>query len=155
MIQPIQTQDQSILYDQDFYLWLETTAQLLKDRRFEEIDRVNLIEEIETMGRSEKKELKSRLIVIIEHLLKLKYWDAAKADNGKGWQGTVIEQRTQLALLLEDSPSLGGMVEAEFEDCYLKARDQALRKCQLPGAIFPLNPPFRPEDILDFDYFPE
>lgn len=155
MVYPVQTQDQSILYDQDFYLWLETTAQLLKDRHFEKIDLVNLIEEIETMGRSQKRELKSRLINIIEHLLKLQYWDAAKADNGRGWRGTIIEQRSQLELLLEDSPSLRRMVEVEFEDCYLKARDQALRKYQLPDAIFPLNPPFRSEDILDFDYFPE
>ncbi|MBV9390199.1 MAG: DUF29 domain-containing protein [Chroococcidiopsidaceae cyanobacterium CP_BM_ER_R8_30] len=76
-----QSQPTSPLYEQDFYLWLQQIAQLLKVRNFEEVDWDNLIEEIESMGRSEKRELKSRLIVLIEHLLKLMYWEAERENT--------------------------------------------------------------------------
>ena len=72
------------LYDQDFYLWLQTTSTLLEANKFDELDIKNLIEEINSMGRSEKKELKSRFITLIEHLLKLEYWQLEKENNARG-----------------------------------------------------------------------
>jgi hypothetical protein len=77
------------LYDQDFYLWLKTTAQLLKEKQFNQIDLENLIEEIETMGRSEKKSLKSNLIVLLLHLLKWQYQPNKRYGSGKA---SIIEQ---------------------------------------------------------------
>lgn len=143
------------LYEQDFYQWIQTTASLLKERHFDEVDWENVIEEIETMGRSEKKELQSRLITLIEHLLKLQYWEAEKAYNERGWRGTIVEQRNQLELSLEDSPSFKPILEEVFLDCYKKARNLILRKYQLSSNIFPSEPPFTIEDILNPDYFQE
>ena len=94
------------LYERDFHLWVKTNTQLLKNNRFHEVDWQNLIEELDSMGKREKRELKSRLIVLIEHLLKLKYWETERAANARVWRITAIEQRRQIQLLLEDSPTL-------------------------------------------------
>lgn len=149
-----QVQPKIPLYEQDFSVWIEKTAKLLKQRRFDEVDWDNLIEEIETMGRSEKKELKSRLIAIIEHLLKLIYWEAEKADNARGWRNTVIEQRNQLELVLEDSPSLKQVLINIFVECYQKERQNNLRKYELSSGMFPVEPCFTLEDVLNHDYLP-
>lgn len=142
------------LYEQDFYLWIQTTAQLLKEQCFEEVDWESLIEEIESMGRRERKELKSRLIVLIEHLLKLMYWDVEKAYNAKEWRSTVVEQRRQIALLLEASPSLRPWLGETFLDGCQNAREDALRKYQISSDIFPIEPPFTIADVLNSDYLP-
>jgi hypothetical protein len=150
-----QSQPTSLLYEQDFYLWLQQTAQLLKVRNFEEVDWDNLIEEIESMGRSEKRELKSRLIVLIEHLLKLVYWEAEKENNANGWRSTIVEQRNQIELSLEDSPSLKPLLVEIFLDCYGKARKNTLQKYQLSANFFPEEPPFQLEDVLNPNYLPQ
>ena len=98
------------LYEQDFYLWIQTTLAILKERKLEQLDIENLIEEIDSMGRSEKKELKTRLVVLIEHLLKLQYWTEEKDYNARVWRNTVVEQRRQIAYTLADSPSLKGIL---------------------------------------------
>jgi hypothetical protein len=143
------------LYEEDFYLWLQETAKLLKEQEFEKLDLKNLIEEIEAMGRSEKRELENRLTTIIEHLLKLIYWTDEKDYNARGWRGTVIEQRRQLHRLLKDSPSLKRLLPEILPDCYQAAREDTLKKYQLPSAMFPVEPPFTLEEILNSDYLPE
>jgi Domain of unknown function DUF29 len=150
-----QPQFNQILYDQDFYLWIQTTAKLLKEHRFDDVDWANLIEEIESMGRSEKKEVKSRLIVLLEHLLKLMYWEAEKTYNARGWRNTIVEQRRQISLSLEDSPSLRPLLGEMFPDCYRIAREDMLRKYQLSSDLFPTEPPFTLEDVLNSDYLPQ
>ena len=141
------------LYEKDFNLWLEATIKLLKETRFEEVDLENLIEELEAMGRSEKRELESRLITIIEHLLKLQYWTAEKEYNERGWRITVIEQRRKLIRLLKDSPSLKRFLEDIVVECYQTARKDTIKKYDLSSEIFPINSPFTVENILNTDYF--
>ena len=85
------------LYDQDFYLWIETISKQLKAGKFAEIDLANLIEEIESMGKSEKRELKSRLIVLLMHLLKWQYQPEKRSES---WRSTITEQRICIELLL-------------------------------------------------------
>jgi hypothetical protein len=92
------------LYDSDFALWIEDVAVKLRARDFDRIDVDNLVEEIESLGRSDKKEIKSRLTTLLAHLLKRLYIDSAY-DN-RGWELTIREQRKELMLLLEQSPSL-------------------------------------------------
>jgi len=145
----------SRLYEQDFYLWLQTTANLLKEKQLELVDFDNLIEEIESMGRSERKELKSRFTTLIEHLLKIKYWQAEKANNTRGWRQTIVEQRRQIEYLLEDSPSLRGLLAEQFGECYINARKDILKKYELETELFPSEPEFSLEDILNADYIPE
>ncbi|MBC5797706.1 DUF29 domain-containing protein [Sphaerospermopsis sp. LEGE 00249] len=146
--------DSKKLYEQDFYLWLQTTANLLENNKFDELDIKNLIEEINSIGRSEKKELKSRLITLIEHILKLEYWQLEKENNARGWRNTVAEQRLQIELTLEDSPSLRNMLDDIFEECYQKARQYILKRYQLSPNLFPENPPFSVTDVLNPDYLP-
>lgn len=147
--------DPSNLYDRDFYLWLQTTANLLKQRKLEMVDFDNLIEEIESMGRSERKELKSRLTVLIEHLLKMQYWQAEKVNNARGWRQTIVEQRRQLEYLLEESPSLRTLLAEVFGECYVNARKDILKKYELDAEMFPAEPAFTLEDTLNADYIPE
>jgi hypothetical protein len=149
-----QSETTKTLYEQDFYQWLETTAKLLKARHFEALDLENLIEEIESMGRSEKRELENRLIAIIEHLLKLLYWYSETEYNASGWRGTVIEQRRQVERLLKDSPSLKFFVGEIFLECYEIARKDILKKYELPPEMFPLHPPFGLTEALNPDYLP-
>jgi hypothetical protein len=142
------------LYAQDFYLWLQTTANLLEANKLDELDIENLLEEIKSMGRSEKKELKSRLITLIEHILKLEYWHLEKENNARGWRNTVAEQRLQLELTLEESPSLRNILNEIFDDSYRKARQYILKRYNLSPALFPEQPPFGIEDVLNSDYLP-
>ncbi|MBW4554846.1 MAG: DUF29 domain-containing protein [Trichormus sp. ATA11-4-KO1] len=142
------------LYEQDFYLWIQTTVKLLKERNLEQLDIDNLLEEIDSMGRSEKKELKNRLIVLIEHLLKLQFWIVEKDDNARGWRKTVVEQRRQILYILADSPSLKSILNNIFIDCYTDARKDTIRKYQLSSELFPQQPPFSLEQVLNEDFIP-
>ncbi|QQE67133.1 hypothetical protein GFS31_38450 [Leptolyngbya sp. BL0902] len=144
----------STLYEVDFYEWLQHTVEAIKHRNFDQVDWDNLIEEVESMGRSEKRELKSRLLVILEHLLKLIFWDSEKPQNARGWRNTVIEQRNQVDLILEDSPSLKPWLAEIFVDSYAKARQHILQKSGLPGEMFPIQPPFPLENVLNTDWLP-
>ncbi|MFM7372971.1 MAG: DUF29 domain-containing protein, partial [Sphaerospermopsis kisseleviana] len=83
----------SNLYNEDFYLWIETTAKQLKNGNFAEIDLENLIEEIESMGRSEKRALKSNLLILLMHLLKYKYQPDKRSNS---WLSTIFEPRRRL-----------------------------------------------------------
>jgi hypothetical protein len=137
------------LYDQDFYLWLKTTAQLLKEKQFNQIDLENLIEEIETMGRSEKKSLKSNLIVLLLHLLKWQYQPNKRYGSGKA---SIIEHRRRLNDDLEDSPSLNSYLSEILVKCYQEARKQASAETDLSLSHFPTILPFTIEQILDQNY---
>ena len=112
------------LYDTDFNLWIETTVKQLKSGNFHEVDLDNLIEEIESMGKSEKRELKSRFAVLMMHLLKWKYQPSKRSHS---WLTTIREQRLQLFLLLQDSPSLKPLLEQEFEQWYQNAKKKAAK----------------------------
>ncbi|MEY2911310.1 MAG: hypothetical protein RLZZ184_619 [Cyanobacteriota bacterium] len=142
------------LYDQDFYLWIQTTIQHLQERNLEQLDIENLIEEIDSMGRSEKKELKTRLVVLIEHLLKLQYWIEEKDDNARGWRNTVVEQRRQITYTLADSPSLKAILNDVFLPCYQDAKKDTINKYQLPSNLFPEEPPFSLDQVLNADFIP-
>jgi hypothetical protein len=92
------------LYTTDFYAWVKRQADLLKNEDYQDLDRANLIEELEAMARSERRQLVNRLRVLLTHLLKLTY--EPDSNPTRGWQETVREQRRRLEILLEDSPSL-------------------------------------------------
>ena len=133
------------LYNQDFYLWIETTSKQLKAGKFAEIDLENLIEEIESMGKSEKRELKSRLIVLLMHLLKWQYQPEKRSES---WRSTITEQRICIELLLEDSPSLQPLLIEIFASCYEKARLKASEETGMKLNFFPKESPFTLEETL-------
>ncbi|ELS02677.1 protein of unknown function DUF29 [Xenococcus sp. PCC 7305] len=137
------------LYDEDYYLWLKNTAQLIREKRFAEVDAVNLVEEIEDMGRSEKRALESNLVVLILHLLKYKYQPAKRSNS---WKASIREHRRRLRKAFEDSPSLKGYCEKVFAECYEDARKQASDETELSLDIFPVASPFTVSQVLDEEY---
>ncbi|MGL5034051.1 MAG: DUF29 domain-containing protein [Microcystaceae cyanobacterium] len=141
----------SILYETDFNKWIEETAQNLKDGDFQSLDLTNLIEEIESMGSNNKREIKSRLIVLLMHLLKCKYQPKKQT---KSWVSTINSQRNEIELVLEDSPSLRPYLTVQIADCYQKARLDAATETKLPLKTFPLECPFTQEQILTAGWFP-
>lgn len=140
------------LYEQDFCLWVETTANLLKTRQLDQIDYENLIEEIEDMGRSERQALESNLIQVLMHLLK---WRYQKNKRTNSWRYSIIEHRDRLARAFRDSPSLKGHFNQILESCYQTARKFASEQTGMDIGIFPKALPFTKEEILDLDYLPE
>jgi hypothetical protein len=122
------------LYEQDFNLWLEDLLTHLKARDVRHLDWENLIEEIEALGRSEKRGSIHRLEVLLAHLLKRIYLDSAY-DN-RGWELTIREQRRQLQLQLKQSPSLKKYLSEAFDECFEYALSQVRQeyaKVSFPG----------------------
>ena len=134
------------LYKEDFYLWIQATAQLLRSRQLEQLDLENLIEEIESMGASQRRELKNRLIVLLMQLLKYQYQQDLRSSS---WVSTILEQYNQLESLLEQSPSLKSYYLEVFSDCYNKAVRTASIETKLPIKHFPIESPFLPEDVIN------
>ena len=140
------------LYEQDYQQWLEKTVKLLRDRSFELLDLDNLIEEIEDMGKSSKREVFNRLVVLLIHLLKWKYQPARQCNS---WLSTINDQRRQLFILFRDSPSLQkSYLPTIFDECYQMACKLAAKETNLPLATFPESCPFTEIKILDFDFLP-
>jgi len=136
------------LYNQDFYLWIETTAKLLREGNLESVDFENLIEEIEAIGRKEKRDIRSNLILLLMHLLKYRY----QPDNS--WCSTIFEHRDRIEGVLEDSPSLQPYLEDIWSECYSKARKKASLETGLPLSNFPESCPFSQGETLDPEYLP-
>ncbi|OCQ93321.1 hypothetical protein BCD67_03510 [Oscillatoriales cyanobacterium USR001] len=109
------------LYEQDFVAWCEDTAAQLRIRDIDNLDFDNLIEEIESLGRSERRELRNRLSVLITHILKRMYVN--NTENFNGWEVTIVEQRKQIKGLLQDSPSLKPYFAQIFTEVYVDALD--------------------------------
>ncbi|MBD2693043.1 DUF29 domain-containing protein [Anabaena catenula] len=142
----------SNLYNEDFYLWIETTAKELKNGNFAEIDLANLIEEIESMGRSEKRALKGNLLVVLMHLLKYKYLPEKRSNI---LLSTIFEHRRRLKEDLTESPSLKKYFSDVFSECYQDARKQASLETGLSLDTFPVDSPFTTNECLNQDYLPE
>ena len=109
------------LYESDFLLWTQDTIAKLKARDFDHVDFENLIEEVEALGRSEKKELASRLETLLAHLLKRIYIDIPQEFNG--WERTIREQRRRLTQALRKTPSLKSVWDELLDDAWELALD--------------------------------
>jgi hypothetical protein len=140
------------LYDTDFNLWIEQTVNQLKQGDLQSLDLENLVEEIESMGRSDKREVKNRLIVLMTHLLKWRYQSPKRSNS---WTATINEQRRQLELITSDSPSLKPFLMDNFHTCYQMARKDAVNETNLAPSTFPIDCPFLLEEILDSEFFPD
>lgn len=138
----------SDLYEVDFHAWANEQAALLRAGRLQAADIAHIAEEIESMGRSEKRELTSRLAVLLTHLLK---WDAQPDRRGRSWILTVLEQREEVAEVLHDNPSLRARLDEILADAYRKALLAAQRETSLPGSAFPAACPWTFEQALQRD----
>ena len=140
------------LYEKDFYAWTVETAKALKAKAFGKVDIEHLVEEVESMGASERRELASRLEQLLMHLLKLKY--QSNYINTSSWVRSIKEQRKRLAKLLKTQPSFKNLVNDEVDDSYQLAILKASEETGLKEEVFPSECPFTVEQILDESYYP-
>lgn len=139
-------------YDKDFYAWTLHNAELIRQRRFSEVDIEHVAEEIESMGRKEKRELINRLAILMGHLLK---WKFQSTKRSKSWSLTIKNQRIELNDLLEESPSLKKDLEERFDHAYEKAIVIAAGQMGIDEKDFPHKSPFSLEDCFDLSYLPD
>lgn len=145
------------LYDRDLFAWSMKQADLLHrlargEGVNEALDAANLAEEIESLGRSQKRELSSRLRVLLMHLLK---WRYQPERRGESWLSTIVEQRQEIETVLADSPSLRPTVADAVADSYRRACTGASSETKLPSSGFPDACPWTPEQVLNLDFLPE
>jgi hypothetical protein len=139
------------LYEADFLQWIETTVEQLKAQDYANVDWENLVDEIETMGRSERSSLKSNLVVVLMHLLKWQYQSERRSNS---WKGSIAEHRRRIRNELKDSPSLKPYLEEIFDECYVDAVEQAIAETDLPAETFPRSCPYTVSATLDSSYLP-
>ena len=130
-----QTIARKSLYESDYLLWIQETIAKLENRDFENLDLENLIEEIEDLGRSQRKELESRLATLLAHLLKRMYVNMPDCFNG--WENTIREQRLQIEVLLNNYPSLKSYWDGHFSDAWRFALKHTRKEYQSKGFTFP------------------
>jgi FMN phosphatase YigB (HAD superfamily) len=142
----------STLYDRDFYAWSQEQAALLRDGKLSQADIAHIAEEIESMGKAEKRELINRLSVLLMHLLK---WQFQPSARGTSWRLTIEEQRDRLADHLADNPSLKDKLDTSIASGYRLAILGAARETGFDRAIFPTVCPWSFAQILADDFWPE
>jgi hypothetical protein len=124
-------------YNDDFSRWAEEQAAALRDGRFPDLDLPNLLEELDDLSQSERRELLSRWTTLTVHLLKLRYQPERASGS---WRGTIIEQATRKRRVLQGSPSLRPEMPGFAAEAYIDARPQAAAETELPIAKFPESP---------------
>jgi hypothetical protein len=143
------------LYDSDYQLWLESTINQLRRGDFQAVDWPNLLEELADLGKNNRRALKSLLTRLLEHLLKLTYWQSQRDYNQAGWKKEIRNFRLQIADLLADSPSLKSYLREILAKCYLDARNLLIDETKLDASIFPLEVLANLEEILDENWLPD
>jgi hypothetical protein len=138
--------DQRSLYDQDYVAWLDEQVQHLRAGRFAALDLEHVVEELESLMSSERRELENRLEVLIQHLLK---WDHQPDQRSNRWRATVQEQRTRIRRLLRFSPSLKRELEPMTEDVYPDAVEQTVIETGVTESIFPRTLPYTIAQIFE------
>ena len=143
------------LYDTDYQLWLENTINQLRQGDFQAVDWQNLLEELADLGKNNRRALKSLLTRLLEHLLKLTYWQSQRDYNQAGWKKEIRNFRLQIADLLADSPSLKSYLREILAKCYLDARNLLIDETKLDASIFPGEVLASLEEILDQNWLPD
>lgn len=139
-------------YEADFFEWTQAIAEMIRQRCLDEVDWEHVAEEIQDMGLRDRREVRSRLIVLIVHLLKWQFQPELRAAST--WRSTIIEQRNQIGLVIGDSPSLRRVPNGELPSLYRTAVRSAVAETGLNPNLFPENCPCTAEQVLDGEYFP-
>ena len=139
------------IYQSDFHAWTLQQAALLKSGRLDEVDLEHLIVELESMGASERHQLRNRLKVLLAHLLK---WRFQPDYQSRSWRATIKEQRLSLHDLLDENPSLRVTLDEQVRKAYRLAVQLAVRETNLDEAVFPQDCPFTLAEILGLDWLP-
>jgi hypothetical protein len=144
-------QPAATLYNTDFFAWTQAQASLLREEALEDLDLPNLAEELEAMGRRERRELINRLTILLLHLLK---WQVQPDLRSRSWQNTIRTQRREIDLLLDDSPSLRAVLDECMIVAYPRACADATEETGLLLPSFPEACPYTPAQILDSGFLP-
>jgi len=139
-------------YDKDVIAWAQEQANLLRSGRFDALDIEHLAEEIEDVGKSEKRELASRMAVLLTHLLK---WQFQPGRRGSSWQRTIKEQRKAIALHIKETPSLkASLANSDWlGTVWADGITKAIEETGLD--TFPENMPWTVEQVLSQEFLPE
>ena len=142
----------SQLYDEDFYAWANEQAALLRAGDLSRADVEHIAQEIESMGRTEKRELASRLKVLIAHLLK---WRFQAEKRTKSWEVSIRVQRRELVDHIDDNPSLKPLIDSVLAKAYPDAALVAALETGLSETVFPQHCPWTFAQMIDEDFWPE
>lgn len=146
------TSNSSELYEIDFYKWTIEQAKFLREEKWNCLDVPNLLEEIESLGKQQRQELRNRLGILLGHMLK---WEFQSSHRSKSWLATIREQRRQILLLLKESPSLQPYLQEAIEDAYQSALNLAVSETPLDYEDFPQECPYPLEKILNPEFPPK
>jgi hypothetical protein len=139
------------LYKTDLYAWSQQQVNLLRAEDFAEVDWHNVIEEIDSVGASQRNELKHRLKELLIHLLK---WQFQPEKQSHSWHTSIVMQRNAVDDLLDDNPSLRRLVPEVIETVYPRAVRDAIVETGLQRSTFPSRCPYTPTQIMDSEFFP-
>jgi hypothetical protein len=139
------------LYEADFYAWTQEQASLLRNHQWSQLDLSNLIEEVESLGRQQRQELRNRLSVLLGHLLK---WQYQPQNRNRSWLASIRVQRLDTAELLEENPSLKPYLEEVLSKAYLKGVALAVGETNLPDETFPEICPYSLTEVLSEHFYP-
>ena len=139
------------LYDTDFYAWTLEQSRLLQSGNLQDLDIENLVEDIESLGKQQRQELKNRLGVLIGHLLK---WAYQPEKRSKSWRSTIREQRKEVLELLKENPSLKSYLPEAITSAHESGLALVVRETPLDYEDLPVECPFSLEQIFDLT-FPE
>ena len=142
-------------HDEDFYGWAMATAALLKKKQYQEVDMNSVIEELESMGASEKRALISRLAQLIFHLLKWQHQPDFREFSKRSWQGSIEEQREQTKIIIEQNPGLKSKVAESITNAYRLSLPMVKKETPLDLKKLPSECPYTFEQLMDDGFFPE
>ncbi|GET41885.1 DUF29 domain-containing protein [Microseira wollei] len=141
------------VYETDFYAWTQEQVKLLKEQAWHHLDVLNLIEELEDLGRRERQELRNCLGLLLGHLLK---WQYQPSNRSNSWLATIREQRREVNLLLKDNPSLKSYLPEALPIADQSGLDLAVRETGIAYDAFPTECPYLlVEQVLDDTFLPE
>jgi hypothetical protein len=140
------------LNEEDFYAWTVEQARLLRSGEFSQLDVENIAEELESMGRSDRREIESKLTVLLAHLLK---WQVQIGFRSSSWSATIREQRYRIHDLLSESPSVRPVASSVRPALYARARRMAADETGLSETSVPVDCPFAADRVLAEDFLPE
>lgn len=139
-------------YEKDFVAWSDEQALLLEQRRYEELDLANLVEEVKDLGNRHRDTIESQLTRLLMHLLK---WHYQEEKRNSSWLGTIKEARKQIDRLIRKHPVLAVHIETVLQECYMDAKENPADETGLPLKIFPLACPYSLKDeVLNPDFLP-
>ena len=154
MVTDLAHQKHKQLYETDYNLWVLETVKQLQNRELDSLDWENLIDEVSDLSRREKRRLESLLTRLLEHLLKLKYWDSERELNQNHWQREIRNFRKQIKRDLKASPSLKTYLTDQFLELYQDARELVSDASGLPIEHFPESTLAPLEKVLDENWLP-